>query len=391
MKFLFTTHPMYGHFHAMAPLAIEAQARGHQVAFASGAGFGDAIRRAGLTAFPCGLDFDGSHDIFQALPEWKSIQARYPASLGVQQLIGFVEALAPKMLDGLIPLVDAWQPDLIIRDPLEYGGYLAAEKAGLPHAAITWAVYIPAQALCPGSLYELRQRYGLAPDPGLESLDRDLVLNFLPHSWDFSGSPVETVIERFCAPPFDQSGNESLPGWVYYQPDRPTVHVTLGTTFNRSPQTFKAILSALSAEKVNVIVTVGRSMDPQQLQPLPGHIKVAQYIPQTLLLPHCDAVVFHGGYNTLHSALWHGLPMVLIPLGGGDQVPNARRCQQLGVGVVVDSDPPDVDELRAAVRAILEQPEYRARARQLQEEMRSLPPLSKAVDRLERLIEAHNG
>jgi len=71
MKFLFTLQPAYGHFHAMVPLARALAAQGHEVGFATGKGFGPVVQRAGFSHFPCGFDFDGSKDIFEALPQWK--------------------------------------------------------------------------------------------------------------------------------------------------------------------------------------------------------------------------------------------------------------------------------------------------------------------------------
>jgi UDP:flavonoid glycosyltransferase YjiC (YdhE family) len=69
----------------------------------------------------------------------------------------------------------------------------------------------------------------------------------------------------------------------------------------------------------------------RNFNPIPT-TSIVQYIPQTLLLPHCDLLIFHGGYNSLLSALWHGLPVVITPLGAGDQLPNARQCEKLGQG-----------------------------------------------------------
>jgi UDP:flavonoid glycosyltransferase YjiC (YdhE family) len=386
MRVLFTVHPMTGHFHSMVPLALALKEGGHEVAFATGAGFGPAIRGAGFMHFSCGFDFDGSKDIFEALPEWGSIQARFPSSYAIQQLVGFIQGLAPRMVEDLIPLVDVWKPDLIVRDPVEYGGCIASERAGLPYATITWAIYIAAQLYCPEPLLELRYRYGLTRDADLQSLDRYFVLNFLPPSWTFPDSPVGGVTHRFCAPPFDGSGDAGLPDWTGTLPDRPTVYVTLGTTFNQSPGTFQAVLDALGREDINVVMTVGRSMDPAQFGSHPDHIQIARYIPQSLLLSHCDAMLFHGGYNSLFSGLWHGLPMVIIPLGAGDQEPNAQRCAEMGVGVIVGGHPPEPAAIRSAVRSVLEQPEYRQRAQQLQREMKALPPLSEAVRGLELLV-----
>ncbi len=384
MKFLFTVHPTTGHFHAMVPLAQALKDHGHEVAWATGKGFGPLIRRAGFTHFACGLDFDGSQDIFVALPQWETFRTASPDP-ALQQLNGFVEGLSPLMADDLIPLVRAWKPDVIIRDPLEFGGYIAAEVAGLPHATVIWATYISGKALCPAAVERLRQRYSLPADHQLNSLDGYLVLDFLPASWTFPNLPYPAVAHHFCAPPFDRSGSETLPDWLATLPNRPTVYATLGTTFNRAPDTFRAILEALSAEPLNLIMTVGRFMDPAQFGSQPDHIHIETYIPQSLLLPRCDAFIFHGGYNSLLSALWHGLPMVVLPQGAGDQPPTAWRCAQVGVGITLEANPPEPAAIRAAVKSVLEQPGYRIRAKQFQSEIRALPSLDEAVQRLETL------
>jgi UDP:flavonoid glycosyltransferase YjiC (YdhE family) len=277
---------------------------------------------------------------------------------------------------------------VIVRDPVEFGGYVAAELRELPHATPIWATYISAKHLCPDAITALRLRYSLPEDPGLETLDRYLVLDFLPSSWTMPSLPYPPVAHRFCAPPFDLSGGDaSLPEWVSALPHERTVYATLGTTFNRSPGTFRAILSALSSEPVNLIVTVGRSMDPRQFGPQPDHIRIEQYIPQSLLLPHCDAMIFHGGYNSLLSAFWQGLPMVIIPQGAGDNLPTGWRCAEVGAGVLVEGSPPEPEAVRSAVKAVLEQPEYRATARQFQREIKALPGLTEAARRLEILTE----
>jgi UDP:flavonoid glycosyltransferase YjiC (YdhE family) len=389
MKFLFTVQPLFGHFHAMVPLALALKDHGHEVAFATGKNFGPTVQRVGFQHFPCGLDLSSEpNSIFETLPDWEAIKAKYP-SVGAQQVYGFIRALGPKMADDVIELTETWQPDVTIRDPLEFGGYIAAESSGVPHATITWALYINPKPLCPEALSELRQRYALSDDPELNTLDRYLVFNFLPDAWQFPMAPFPQVTHRFCAPPFDLSSEAQLPEWITALPDRPTVYATLGTTFNPSPTTFQAILAALSTEDVNAIITVGRSMDPSQFQPLPPHIHIERYIPQTLLLPHCAAVIFHGGYNSLHTTLWHGLPMVITPLGAGDQYPTGLLCDHLGVGRLVKEQPPEPEAIRAALKAVIEQPDYRARAQQLQRDIKELPDLAEAVKRLEILARTH--
>ncbi len=81
--------------------------------------------------------------------------------------------------------------------------------------------------------------------------------------------------------------------------------------------------------------------------------------------------------------------MVITPLGAGDQYPTGLLCEKLGVGVMIKEQPPQAEAIRAAVQAVIEQPTYRARAQQLQHDLKVLPPLSEAVKRLENLARTH--
>lgn len=388
MRFLFTLQPLTGHFHSLAPVALALQAAGHEVAFATGARFTRRLAEMGFTAFACGLDFDGGQNGFALLPEWPSIVERiqHPA---LQQLASFVEGLAPRMADDLIPLVTRWKPDLIVRDPVEYGGYVAAEVYGLPHASVMWGIYIDARRGCADSLHALRSRYGLPRDPGLDTVDRDLVIKYLPPFWEQAGVPEPPSTRCFCAAPYDGADGGTVPQWVDALPPQPIVYATLGTTFNQSRETFAAIIAALADEPVNLILTVGRTMEPRQFDPLPPNVHVEQYIPNGLLLPRCRAVIFHGGFNTLHGSLWHGLPMVVTPLEAGDQWPTAMRCVEEGVGVWAQGSPPSAETIRTAVHTVLSEARYRQRAQALAEAMRELPPLSEAVRLLEALASAN--
>jgi UDP:flavonoid glycosyltransferase YjiC (YdhE family) len=77
---------------------------------------------------------------------------------------------------------------------------------------------------------------------------------------------------------------------------------------------------------------------------------------------------------------------VLLPMGAGDQYPTAVRCAEVGAGLLVEGRPPESEAIRAAANAVLGGSTYRAVARQLQREIKALPPLSEAVKRLELLV-----
>ena len=98
---------------------------------------------------------------------------------------------------------------------------------------------------------------------------------------------------------------------------------------------FQRVLAGLRDLPIDLIVTVGRDLDPVDLGTQPANVHVERFMPQAALLPHCDLVVSHAGSGSVLGALAHGLPMVLLPIGA-DQPLNAARCQALGVADVLD-------------------------------------------------------
>jgi UDP:flavonoid glycosyltransferase YjiC (YdhE family) len=103
-----------------------------------------------------------------------------------------------------------------------------------------------------------------------------------------------------------------------------------------------------------------------------------------VLLPHCAAVVSHGGSGSVIGALTHGLPMVLLPMGA-DQPLNAARCADLGIARALDAVEATPETVRAAVATVLTDPSYRRAAERLRDEIAALPGPAHAVVLLERL------
>lgn len=184
---------------------------------------------------------------------------------------------------------------------------------------------------------------------------------------------------------FDQSGEENLPDWFGQLPSRPIVYGTLGTTrFSRIPGAFEAMAEAMAGEPYTGILTVGRSRDPAEVDPHADNVRVERYIPQSLLLPHCAAMVCHGGFSSMMASLLHGLPLVIIPLGA-DQFENAERAVGIGASEVVPPPERTPERVREAIRTVLSDPSYRRNAERFRDEVQQLPGLDYAVELLERL------
>nr|XP_006811509.1 PREDICTED: 2-hydroxyacylsphingosine 1-beta-galactosyltransferase-like [Saccoglossus kowalevskii] len=67
-----------------------------------------------------------------------------------------------------------------------------------------------------------------------------------------------------------------------------------------------------------------------------NNTEVMKWLPQNDLLGHSKTVVFinHAGTNGIYEAIYHGVPMVNIPLGA-DHFDNAAKVQKKGMGKTV--------------------------------------------------------
>jgi MGT family glycosyltransferase len=387
MRLLFTTQPALGHLHPLVPIARAAQRTGHFVVFGVAPSFCPILAKLGFEARAAGADYTD--------PEVASIRSegrKYP-DLNDQMawVVGklFAGILAQRMAPDLLSIAEEWKPDVLVTEVSEFASWVVAERQQLPRAVIPFGQYSERanrmRELRAGPALEaLRRQVQLPPDPELKTLEPKMTLIFAPPSYQDPTVPLAPTVHFLRPTLFDQSGDEKVPDWVRKPRDRPLVYGTVGTAFNTTPGILESIVEAAAGEAFDLIVTVGRDRDPALLGSLPANVRVERYIPQSLLLPWCNAVVAHGGYNTVIGSLCHGLPMVLIPLGA-DQPVHAKRCVELDVAVVIDRDALNPTAIRNAVNHILRTPSYRERATALKTEIETLPSMEHAVRLLEQL------
>ncbi len=380
---LCTCVPGYGHLHPMVPLAQAFQAAGHEVAFATEQRFCRRAEQAGFTAFPAGLGPGRVAERTLALPGAGDLGPEDTWRFGA---LMFAAVAAPAKVPDLVAVIDDWAPDLVVHDVTDFAGPVAAAHAGIPWAAHSLGPMFPIEFSRLGAelVAPLWQEWGVTPGP-LGGMFASAYLDICPPSLQ---SPDVDEIREVAHPlrpvVFDAVPGEALPTWVDQLAAAPTVYVTLGTLDNEAPGVIEAAVEGLRQEPVNLIVTVGPNRDPAELGPQPPNVHVERYLPQSLLLPRCDAVVAHGGSGTTLAALTHGLPLLLLPQGA-NQFWNAQRCADLGVGARLLPGEVRADAIRGNLRGLLEQPGYREQARRIAAEIAAMPGPEEGVAVLEAL------
>jgi UDP:flavonoid glycosyltransferase YjiC (YdhE family) len=379
MKVLFTTHPGSGHWHPLVPLARALETAGHEVAFATPPGSRRGIEAAGFRTFPAGAD-DNEQEV-QRLSE----EAKLDDEVWFHVKYVFAWTRARRSLPDLLDIIRDWRPDLVVRENTEFAGCVAAERAGIPHAAlqitVAWTHFLE---MVGENINRLRATVDLPPAEVAETLYRYLLLFPRPPGLWNPAVPPPATMHPFRYTGFSQSGEEALPAWVAELEERPTIYATMGTDFNSMTEILSAILAGLGSEPVNLILTIGRDRNPEEFGPQPDNVHVERYIPQNLVLPYCDLVVCHGGSGTVMDAVSHGLPMVIIPIGA-DQPDNAQICAQAGVARIVQPSERTAANIRRAAREVLSDPAYTENVRRLRGEIEELPGLDHAAELLQRL------
>ena len=382
MRLLFSFVGGRGHVEPLLPIARAAEAAGHTVAFAGRHSRLAVIEALGFDFFPLGAPGDNKPP--QRLPLLELDPEREEHDVRER----FIRDAARERAPAAVALYADWRPDVVACDQMDFGGLIAAERVGLPYATVL--VLAAGSALVRPDvvaepLDELRAEHGLPPDPEVAMHGRYLVLSPFPSTLRDPGYPLPSTAHFFRA--FSPDPADDASPWPMRLKAAPTVYFTLGTVFNlESGDLFSRVLEGLRGLPINVVATVGPHIDPDEFQPLPENTHVEQYIPQSQVLPYCDAVVSHGGSGSVLGALAHGLPSVLLPMGA-DQPLNAARCEELGVARVLDAVRAAPEAIRESVSVVLSELSYRAAAERLRDEIAALPDPAHAVTLIERLAE----
>ncbi|AEW99388.1 glycosyltransferase [Streptantibioticus cattleyicolor] len=398
MRILFTAHPSYSHLAPVVlPVALAAREAGHEVAVATGPDLTGVIEERGLTALP----LPGMRSLAEAVREAQVAGAGIELPLDRIGRVtveldpaffarGFAGLLAGRSARDLLTAAESWKPDLLLRESTEYGGYLAAERLGLAHGALDIAPMAPyAHPLVAEEVNRQRAELDLAPVADPWHPMRGLRAAVVPEAfYPASDRLPHTRHYRTTAPaaaPLD-------PHLAELPDDRPLVLATLGSNASRLPGSaasglLDVIVRALAGLPVTAVVALGPGVSPLEWTGTrAGNVHLVSFAPQELLLRSCDLFITHAGFNGVRESLGAGVPMVAVPMFA-EQSANASRLEELGVARRLNVEDVTEESLSTAVRAVLDDPGFRHRAKGLQRRIDALPPLSGIVADLRTLAD----
>ncbi len=374
-RFLFVVPPLAGHVNPAAAVAGALTTRGHDVAWVGPESFLRPVLGPDATIYRTGMR------VYRGLRDTGTSAAQ-------AFLDGYVLPLARFVIAAVDTAVEAFEPDLIVVDQHAIAGAMVATRRGMP-----WAGLLPSSmalhrdrspevdAWAHGPLAKLCAEAGL---PGIDPLS----VLYSPHlqlafTTTALTGPVDlpphvvlvgpALAERRGDPPFPRS---------WFDPGRRQVLMTVGTlNVDAATDFYRRAIDALDGERVQAVVVA----PPESLPDMPAHAFVTARVPMLELLPHVDAVVCHGGMNTVCEAMLHGVPLVLAPINL-DQPMTTAQIVRAGAGVGVDFDTATPATIGAALDTVLTVPSYRDAALRVGASLRAAGGAPVAAAHLETLV-----
>ena len=407
-RILFVVPPLTGHINPTVAVGAELAARGHDVAWAGHQAALRSLLPEGARVFPVsgdapdagmasiGMAGTGMADVrppgarVAGVPDHR----RPPRGPEAMKFVweNLIMPLARAMLPGVTDAVARFAPHVVVADQQAIAGAVAARQAG---AVWVTSASTPGELLRPPGMQRVEAwvrdqmtafqlACGVSDPADLRFSDR-LVLVFTTAALigETRGFGTRYV---FTGPALvRRPDRQSSFPWEWLDPARRHLLVTLGTLSGPAgPRFFRTVVDALAdlGGELQAVLAAPPAPPGQQVPP---HILFAGHVPQLALLPHMSAVVCHGGQNTVCEALAHGLPLVVTPMRH-DQPIIARQVADAGAGVVLRIDQLRATELRDAVRAVLDEPSYRAAAVVVRDSFAAAGGATTAADHVEELV-----
>lgn len=401
-RFLIVVPPMAGHVNPTLAVGAELAARGHEVAWAGHPEFVPPLLAPGCKLFPAGASW--GRDRSSLRPEWVGLRAMAALKALWEDIL---IPLATAMVPGVEDAADRFRPDAMVVDQQAFAGAVVARRRGLPWAtsASTFSELTGPYAATPkvedwvrSLLVELSQSFGVDAREARRSdlrFSDDLVLAYtvpeLAGPVEVPVSPVFVGPALGPRPPIPQS----FP-WSWLDAGEPAarrdrVLVSLGTHYGGGGGRFyRILLEAVATKRDRLqVVCVARGAT-EALRAVPSNVLVCDTVPQLELLRNVDAVVSHGGANTVNESLLSGLPLVVAPIRD-DQPIVAARVASVGAGIQVRFARVGAEELAAALTSVLDDPAYAAAARRIGASLAAAGGARAAADHLEKLVAVGEG
>ncbi|HOD71060.1 MAG TPA: glycosyltransferase [Deltaproteobacteria bacterium] len=430
-KVIFLTHPTIGHLNSLLTIALKMRENGHDIQFVvPGSNLADPRIKMFKVFYngkivpeiirSRGIDINL---LFPPLP-YIYLAALIPTKKMFEETITairFFSSGIKSFTRRISRLVKNFKPDIIVSDFFFYSTPLVAELNNLPYIMIYHSglpfggkdvppfgsgLPVSTQDTHPKRIFREKE----------QELSKRLITTVNRARKAFSLKPVNFDLLKMPYSPWLNlvATHEAIdiprynlgPNTVYVGPifmnmginrssfpydelceDKYKIYVSLGTVFNDKPKIYQDIIRALQENPhYQIIVSAGGAYDKISRKRYNSNVMLFQSVPQAELLKRIDLVVSHGGNNTLNETLYHGKPVIVLPVGG-EQHDNASRIEFHGLGYRIDMALLSADTLSNAVEGLRKDAELNQRLKTVSNQLMESDGATASVSLIEWVME----
>jgi UDP:flavonoid glycosyltransferase YjiC (YdhE family) len=236
----------------------------------------------------------------------------------------------------------------------------------------------------------LRAELGLPPVRGIindwwHSPQR--VIGLFPHWFAEPASDWPPQVRLTGFPLYDETGVCELPTDLkeFLAEGEPPIVFTPGSAMWHAHDIFRESVDAcVRISRRGILLSGHAGHIPPRLPPT---IRAFHYAPFSQLLPHCAALVHHGGIGTSAQAMAAGIKQIIMPFAF-DQFDNAARIQRLGIARIVDPKRYRAGVVGRLLTEVLADTSMEARCREISRKFVDVDPLLRTCELIESLIKS---
>jgi MGT family glycosyltransferase len=380
---------LHGHVNPSLPLVRALVDRGEEIVYFATEPFAAAVEQAGARV-----------RLYQA-PVLSDLS---PMSERLEAMASFLTEAIGQVLDRDLAAFRDERPDYVMTDSVAPWGQWAGQILGVPAVTSipTFAVnrHVLAFAASSGTRPKsvrlalskirhvaravrlrsrLRRAYNVKGTSVMGLMFGSSALNIVHTSREFQPC-AETFEDRFLFIGPSVELRAGAGGAARDEPGtRPLVYISLGTLFNTNADFYRHCFEAFGGAAIDGVMSIGKHVAVESLGAVPPNIVVKPWVSQLDVLRRASVFVSHGGMNSVSESLHYGVPLVVVPQMGEQELVG-RRVEQLGAGVHLARTSVTADTLRNAVHRVLDESAFRDGATALGDSFRASGGAGRGAD-----------
>jgi len=382
MKILFFHIPNLGMYHAIEPILLELQERGHHVIHYNEPGFRRYVENAPFS-FIAYKNYEGY------------FPNKFHSSMNLYELGLLLLETAEHTVDFVEGEVLRESPDLILHSKFTAAPKIVAKKHGIPAACLTNGFVLDPRTILDAekekrspvdmsnvsSFLRFQKRakkfYGLHPNGNSDAGDvfvNDEALHLVLGVEMLQ--PARSILSSHCnfVGPTVQIEE--------YSKSYELIYASLGSVFVDNKAFFQTCIQALGTLGKQAIISLSGHFSPEDFGQVPDNVELRHFVQQTDVLQKAAVFVTHGGDSSVSEAIYCETPMVVVPQIP-EQLLRAQQIQRLMLGKHIDPANLTVDVLRDAVAEVLENPLFRQNVQVLKQSLPKIPTAITACNQIE--------